>query len=102
MYSQCTGKRKALCIGINYVGQKAELRGCINDARNMQKFLMQHYSYKDQDMVVLTDDNKDPRSVPTKDNIVRAMQWLVQGAQPNDSLFFHCESLFLGLHLAAD
>jgi len=26
-YSQCTGKRKALLIGINYAGTSAELRG---------------------------------------------------------------------------
>ena len=27
-------------IGINYFGQNAELKGCINDARNIQRFLM--------------------------------------------------------------
>jgi hypothetical protein len=26
-------------IGINYFGQASELRGCINDARNIQRFL---------------------------------------------------------------
>ena len=26
-------------IGINYFGQEAELKGCINDANNMQDFL---------------------------------------------------------------
>ncbi|KAI9621423.1 hypothetical protein H4Q26_015724 [Puccinia striiformis f. sp. tritici PST-130] len=35
-YSNCTGRRKALCIGINYAGQSGELRGCHNDALNMQ------------------------------------------------------------------
>ncbi|VDB86646.1 unnamed protein product [Peniophora sp. CBMAI 1063] len=89
MYSQCTGKRKALCIGINYFGQNAELKGCINDARNIQRFLMERYQYKKEDMVMLTDDQQDPRSQPTKENIIRAMQWLVSDAQPNDSLFFH-------------
>ncbi|KAI0998096.1 Metacaspase-1B [Podosphaera aphanis] len=28
-------------------------------------------------------------SQPTKNNIIRAMGWLVQGCQPNDALFFH-------------
>jgi len=27
--------------------------------------------------------------MPTRDNILRGMQWLVTGARPNDSLFFH-------------
>jgi hypothetical protein len=40
-------------------------------------------------MVTLTDDNPNPISQPTKNNILRAMQWLVQGAEPNDSLFLH-------------
>lgn len=40
-------------------------------------------------MVILTDDQRNPMSQPTKVNIMRAMQWLVQGAEPNDSLFVH-------------
>lgn len=40
-------------------------------------------------MVILTDDQKNAMSVPTKANIMRAMQWLVKDAQPNDSLFIH-------------
>ncbi|KAG1826583.1 caspase domain-containing protein [Suillus variegatus] len=38
-YSQCNGKKKALCIGINYLGQPEELHGCINDANNIKRFL---------------------------------------------------------------
>jgi hypothetical protein len=88
-YSQCSGKKKALCIGINYFGQNGELRGCINDARNIQRFLCTHFGYKNEDIVMLTDDNKNPRQIPTRENIINAMQWLVRGAHPNDSLFFH-------------
>ncbi|KIK45221.1 hypothetical protein CY34DRAFT_554404 [Suillus luteus UH-Slu-Lm8-n1] len=88
-YSQCNGKKKALCIGINYVGQQGELRGCINDANNMKRFLSSQFGYKEEDMVILTDDARDPRQVPTQQNILRAMEWLVRGASPNDSLFFH-------------
>lgn len=87
-YSNCTGRRKALLIGINYFNSKAALRGCINDVQNVRHFLMKH-GYKDQDMVILTDDQRDPRCVPTRANIIRGMQWLVKGAQPNDSLFLH-------------
>lgn len=39
-YSKCTGRKKALCIGINYRGQPNELRGCINDAKNVKNFLV--------------------------------------------------------------
>ncbi|KAF8165657.1 caspase domain-containing protein [Crassisporium funariophilum] len=88
-YSQCTGKKKALCIGINYFGQTGELRGCINDARNIQNFLCTKFNYKKDDIVMLTDDATNPRMMPTRENILNAMNWLVRGAQPNDSLFFH-------------
>jgi hypothetical protein len=88
-YSNCTGKRKALLIGINYFGQRGQLRGCINDVKNMSGYLNQHFGYKREDMVLLTDDQQNPMSQPTKANILRAMHWLVKDAQPNDSLFFH-------------
>jgi hypothetical protein len=98
-YSQCSGRKKALLIGINYFGQRGQLRGCINDVRNMSQYLMEAFGYKRDDMVILTDDQQNPTSQPTKQNILRAMHWLVKDARPNDSLFFHysgniCRSLF--------
>ncbi|KAM3428092.1 hypothetical protein MY1884_004968 [Beauveria asiatica] len=88
-YSNCSGRRKALLIGINYFGQKGELRGCINDTKNVSRFLNERYGYKWEDMVILTDDQQDPRKIPTKQNMQQAMEWLVRDAQPNDALFFH-------------
>ncbi|OAQ66609.1 metacaspase CasA [Pochonia chlamydosporia 170] len=88
-YSNCTGRRKALLIGINYFGQRGQLRGCINDVRNMTAYLAEHFGYKREDMVILTDDQQNPMSQPTKQNILRAMHWLVKDARPNDALFFH-------------
>ncbi|TEY85304.1 hypothetical protein BOTCAL_0014g00340 [Botryotinia calthae] len=88
-YSNCTGKRKALLIGINYFGQRGQLRGCINDVKNMSSYLHENFGYQRDDMVLLTDDQQNPMSQPTKQNILRAMHWLVKDARPNDSLFFH-------------
>jgi len=88
-YSACTGRRKALLIGINYFGQRGQLRGCINDVKNMSAFLNENFGYQRDDMVILTDDQQNPMSQPTKQNILRAMHWLVKDARPNDSLFFH-------------
>jgi len=88
-YSNCTGRRKALLIGINYFGQSGELRGCINDTKNVSNFLIERYGYKREDMIILTDDQSNPVLQPTKQNIIRAMQWLVADAQPNDALFLH-------------
>ncbi len=38
----------------------------------------------------MTDDTRDPRNLPTRQNILGAMRWLVHGARKHDSLFFHC------------
>ena len=78
-------KRKALFVGINYFGSKAELRGCINDVKNIREWMESNYKFSE--IKVLTDDNKD--AMPTKANMINAFKWLVQGAQRGDSLFFH-------------
>lgn len=88
-YSNCTGRRKALLIGINYFGQQGQLRGCINDVHNMSRYLGENFGYAREDMVTLTDDQQNPMNQPTKNNIRRAMRWLVNDVQPNDSLFLH-------------
>jgi hypothetical protein len=55
----------------------------------MSTYLNQNFGYAREDMVILTDDQQNPMSQPTKANILRAMHWLVKDARPNDSLFFH-------------
>ncbi|PAV17704.1 peptidase C14 [Pyrrhoderma noxium] len=88
-YSQCTGRKKALCIGINYIGESNELNGCIADARRMRRFLIKYYGFHSGDIVLLTDEGKTQRERPTRRNIIDAMQWLVRDAHPHDSLVFH-------------
>lgn len=83
-----TGRRKALLIGINYIGSKNALRGCINDAHNIFNYLTTYCGYRPEDIVMLTDDQREMVKIPLKENIIRAMQWLVKDAQPNDALFF--------------
>lgn len=73
-YSQLTGKRKALLIGINYEGTSSALKGCHNDVRNVSKFLVERYGYKEEDMVLLLDERgAAPMSIPTRENMVRGL-----------------------------
>jgi metacaspase-1 len=78
-----------LLIGINYFGTSNALKGCVNDVRRIAPFLNKRYGFDFADMIILTDDQQDPRFQPTRENIIRAMHWLVKDARPNDSLFFH-------------
>ncbi|KAF9355175.1 Ca(2+)-dependent cysteine protease [Mortierella sp. AD094] len=87
--STCSGRKRALFIGINYFGQRNELRGCINDVRNIKTFIIRQFGFREEDTITLTDDQKDPTRIPTKANMLTAMQWLVRDARPNDSFFFH-------------
>ena len=84
-------RTKALLIGINYTGIKgSELRGSHNDVKLVKKFITQMgFTDTPQTMKVLLDDGDKATGVPTKQNIIAAMKWLVQGAAPGDSLFMH-------------
>jgi len=85
-----TGKRKALLIGINYFGTKNELRGCINDVKNLREFInTRHFNETPETIRVLTDDSTSAEHKPTKENILKGIDWLVHGAHPGDHLFFH-------------
>lgn len=80
------GKKKALLIGINYLGTDNELSGCFNDVANIKDFISTLYGFQEEDMVILTDDqDHDSIHYPTRANIISAMSWLVADAEPNDS-----------------
>jgi len=85
--SNCSGNKKALFIGINYFGTQAELKGCINDVKNVSALFCQRFGF--QNCLYLTDDQQDSTKKPTYDNIINAMRWLTQDAKPGDSLFLH-------------
>ena len=88
---RASGRRRAVVIGINYKGTSAALRGCVNDAKNIQRLLTrQGFPNDSSHMVMLTDGSgTSSNNVPTGANIFKALQWLVQGAAQGDFLFFH-------------
>lgn len=81
-------RSKALLVGINYFGTAAELSGCCSDAKNIRAFLERNGFDDPSNVLVLTDDQRDPMLLPTKENILNGVRWLVTDAQPGDSLFF--------------
>lgn len=57
--------------------------------------------YLQENIVVLSDDDEiDPNRRATKENILRWMDWLVDGAKEDDSLFFHCASYYYTSHFS--
>ena len=90
------GKAKSLLIGINYTGQKGQLRGCCHDVVTMKHVLSDlgltsvEGGYEER---ILVDDAEGANlqdqvhGLPTRKNIMEGMAWLVQGAVPGDTLF---------------
>lgn len=91
MYSQPSPpparRKRALLIGINYKGQRYELKACNNDIRNILPCLINQWGYDPTGIVQLIDDGCGPP--PTKDNILLEMHRLAYYARAGDSMFFY-------------
>jgi hypothetical protein len=80
-----TGRRRALIIGVNYKGQKGELKAPQNDAHNIQQFLVKNCGFNQEEVMMLVDDGQ--HNAPTKSNILTCLQQLVHYSQAGDVLF---------------
>lgn len=79
--------KKAVVIGINYSGKDYALRGCINDAKNLQSELMVNWGYQRSNTRLMIDTS--PKDlVPTRENIIKSIDWLVEGVNTGDHLWF--------------
>lgn len=78
---------KLLLIGCNYRGMPEELSGCLNDIDNMYNFYKTNYGVIDSNIMMLRDDVIT--KMPTKQNILSAFAWLVNGAKQGDLLLMH-------------
>lgn len=80
-----SGRRRALLIGINYVGQAGQLTACHNDVHNIREFLTNAYGFEESEMLILMDDAR--HFPPTRRNIEDAMMRLTRYSQPGDVAF---------------
>jgi hypothetical protein len=80
-----SGRRRALLIGINYVGQEGALTACHNDVNNLREFLTEVYGFGESEMLILMDDGK--HHPPTRRNIEDGMIRLTRYSQPGDVCF---------------
>ena len=80
--------RKAILIGCNYPGTKAELQGCVNDALAMQDLLKTVYGFQDTDITLMIDMDKTCPQ-PTGKNIKEKVAAMVASAKDGDELLIH-------------
>lgn len=80
--------KRALLVGINYFkNPNAQLNGCIEDINNIRGVLMDAYGYNSENIIMLRDD--DPSKMPTKANIMVALQRIVASSGLNDEVWIH-------------
>lgn len=73
---------RVLSIGINYVGTRAELNGCINDVINLKN------ETKTKSHVIMTEVSRDKRLTPTRGNIITQINKFVTDVKPGEKLLF--------------
>ena len=73
--------KKALLIGINYVGSQYQLYGCINDVVQVSDLLKSSYGFESVEL--LTDDTSKK---PTSATILASLQDLFTGAKQGDQI----------------
>lgn len=79
------GLRRALIVGINYVGSRYELAGCVNDALDVTQQLRSFFPAC-EDVRVITDYTL---LQPTREELLRGFDWLVQDLRPGEHVLFH-------------
>jgi len=85
---EATGTRRAVMIGINYVGDSpGELSGCWNDVLNMKKYIMDVHGFEEENIAILMDDGE--HTEPTARNILGAYRRVVSEAEAGDAVFLH-------------
>lgn len=80
--------KKALLIGINYVGSQYELKGCINDVKNVRSFLTDNCKFSSSNIKLLSEEQEENEK-PTRLNMENGIRWLVSDNMPGDILVLH-------------
>jgi len=82
------GTKRAVMIGINYVGDNpGELSGCWNDVGNMKNYIMDVHGFEEDNIVVLLDDGN--HNEPTYENIIDAYKTIISQSKKGDCIFLH-------------
>jgi len=82
-----SGQKRAVVIGINYVGQSGELAGCHSDALNMIDYIKDVHGFEGKNITTLMDLKN--HTDPTRANILEAYGKIADESQPGDVVFLH-------------
>ena len=77
------GLKKALIMGLNYIGTDNALNGCINDANRLKSLLQQDFGYNDTNITLMT-DNEIGDLYPTQKNIITQIENIIENVKNNN------------------
>ncbi len=77
--------KKALLIGINYIGTVNALNGCINDCNNIKNTLISKYGFNNDNIQLITDNTSIK---PNKATIISELTKLLTNSKSGDTLVF--------------
>lgn len=86
-----------MCIGVDYAGTEAELRGPVNDALRWTELITTRFDFPKANVLTMIDEypsgepveDDDPSySKPTKEGILEALDWLVDDVVEGDCVLF--------------
>jgi hypothetical protein len=78
-------KKKALLIGINYIGTTSQLNGCINDIDDISALLKTKYMFNPESITKITDETVIK---PTREVILDSFAKFLASGNEGDILFF--------------
>lgn len=86
-FKPAQNRKRALLMGLNYVGQQGQLSGCHNDVKNIKKYLVEVQGFNESEMLILMDDGR--HHTPTRKNIIDSFKRIVEYSEPGDVVFIH-------------
>ncbi|XP_071724428.1 metacaspase-1-like [Rutidosis leptorrhynchoides] len=81
--------KRALLCGVSYKKGKHRLSGTINDVTNVRDLLINTFQFRPENILVLSEEESEANLIPTKNNIIEALKWLVKDNKDGDSLVFY-------------
>ncbi|KAJ3225173.1 Ca(2+)-dependent cysteine protease [Clydaea vesicula] len=92
LFTTLNGKKKALLVGINYKNNPNDLTlASSDDIIKVKTLITDYYGFNEENICILTDGQNGEMSkiLPVRKNIIEKMKWLVEGAEPGDSLLLY-------------
>ncbi|XP_039056234.1 metacaspase-9-like [Hibiscus syriacus] len=83
-------RKRAVLVGCNYPNTRLRLQGCINDVSSMEELIVNEFGFNQDNVKYLVDEpGTSPEGLPTRANIMAALEEMVDASASGYILFFH-------------